>query len=37
MNIEKMTKPLGNLEIVGDVICLRLFQESDISDTYVSW
>ena len=37
INVEKMSKPLGNLKIVGDDICLRLFQEFDISDTFVSW
>jgi RimJ/RimL family protein N-acetyltransferase len=26
-----------NLEIVGNVVRLRLFQVSDISDTYISW
>ena len=37
LNVEKMSKALGNLKIIGDGVCLRLFQESDISDTYVSW
>ena len=32
-----MNNSLGSLNIVGDTIQLRLFSESDISDTYISW
>lgn len=25
------------MKIVGDIVCLRLFKETDITETYVSW
>lgn len=32
-----MDNDLKNLNIVGNMVCLRAFLKSDISDTYVSW
>ena len=32
-----MNNSLGSLNIVGNIVQLRSFVESDISDTYISW
>ncbi len=36
-DLKMMNNDVKNLNIVGNMVCLRAFQKSDISDTYVSW